>query len=93
MQKLSHFNFLIFFFVFWAHLLQTAGEQAGHAVERPGHGDDLLAVVVQDVDGEGAHGAAALPVQTVVLLHGVEHVLAHDVTDFVFVVALEADEG
>lgn len=74
-------------------LLQAAGEEAGHALERPGDGDDLLSKVVQHVDVEGSHGAAALAVQTVVLLHGVEHVLAQTVANLVLVVALEADQG
>lgn len=77
----------------FTHLLQTAGEAAGHALERPVDGDDLLSVVVQDVDGEGPHGAAALTGQAVVLLHGVEHVLAHGVPDLVLVVALEPDKS
>lgn len=74
-------------------LLQAAGEEAGHALERPGDGDDLLTKVVQHVDVEGPHGAAALAVQTVVLLHGVENVLAQTVANLVLVVALEADQG
>lgn len=74
-------------------LLQATREEAGHALERPGDGDDLLPKVVKHVDGEGPHGAAALSVQTVVLLHGVEHVLAQAVPHLVLVVALEADEG
>lgn len=76
-----------------SHLLEAAGEEAGHALEGPGDGDHLLAEVVQDVDAEGPQGPAALPVQTVVLLHGVEHVLAHGVPHLVLVVAFKADEG
>lgn len=74
-------------------LLQAAGEEAGHALEGPTDADDLLSKVVQHVDVEGPHGAAALAVQTVVLLHGVEHVLAQAVAHLVLVVALEADQG
>lgn len=79
--------------LFLTDLLQAAGEEAGHALERPGDADDLLAKVVQHVDVEGPHGAAALAVQAVVLLHGVEDVLAQAVTHLVLVVALEADQS
>lgn len=75
------------------HFLQAAGEKARHALQRPGDGDDLLTEVVQDVDGEGAQGAAALPAQAVVLLHGVEHVLAHDVSNFILVVAFKTNKS
>lgn len=85
--------FKYFFFFFLTDLLQTTGEEAGHALERPGDGDDLLSKVIQHMDGEGPHGAAALSVQTVVLLHSVEHVLAQAVAHLVLVVALKADQG
>ena len=75
-----------------AYLLQAAGEAAGHALEGPADGDDLVAVVVEHADGEGAQRAAALPAQTVVLLHGVEHVLPQRVAHLVLVVALEAHQ-
>lgn len=75
------------------HLLQTAREQARRALEWSGDGDDLLSEIVQDVDGEGAHGAAALSTQAVVLLDSVEHVLTHGVADFILVVAFKTDEG
>ena len=75
-----------------SNLLQAAGEAAGHALEGPADGDDLVAVVVEHADGEGAQRAAALPAQTVVLLHGVEHVLPQRVAHLVLVVALEAHQ-
>lgn len=76
-----------------AHLLQTTREEARHALEWSGDGDDLLSEVVEDVDGEGAQRATALPAQAVVLFDGVEHVLTHGVADFVLVVAFKTDEG
>lgn len=42
------------------HLLQTAGEAAGHALEGPADGDHFLAEVIQDANGERAQRAAAL---------------------------------
>lgn len=52
-----------------------------------------MSKIVEDVDGEWTQGTAALSTQTVVLLDGVEHVLAHAVADFVLVVAFETNEG
>lgn len=34
------------------HLLETAWEEAGHALEGPVDCDDFLAEVIQDTDGE-----------------------------------------
>lgn len=75
------------------HLLQTAREEAGHALEGAADRDHFLSEVVQDADGEGSQRAAALPRQTVVLLHCVKHVLAHRVLYFILVIALEADQS
>ena len=75
-----------------AYLLQAAGEAAGHALEWPADVDDLVAVVVEHADGEGAQRSAALPAQTVVLLHRVEHVLPQRVAHLVLVVALKTHQ-
>lgn len=45
------------------------------------------------MDGEGAHGTATLSAQTVVLLHGVEHVLTHAITNFILVVAFKTNKS
>lgn len=52
-----------------------------------------MAIVVENVDGEGPQGPAALSTQAVVLLDSVEHVLTHGVPNFVLVVAFKPNEG
>ena len=49
-------------------LLETAGEAAALAPERPVEVDDLLALHVRDVHVEGPGGTAALPGETVRVL-------------------------
>lgn len=74
-------------------LLQTAREEAGHALQWTVDRDHFLSKVVEDADGEGAQWAAALAGQTVVLLHGVEHVLTHHVTDLILIIAFKAGQS
>lgn len=75
------------------YLLQAAGAAAAAAVQWARQGDDLLAVVVLDVQDEGAQWAAALPAQAVGLLRHVEHLLPHAVTDMVLVVRLPSEDN
>lgn len=75
------------------HFLQTSREAAGHALQGSGDRDHLLSKIVDDVDGEGAQWAAALTVQAVVLLYGVENVLTHGVAYFVLVVAFKPHQS
>lgn len=52
-----------------------------------------MSKIVEDVDVKGAQGATALSTQAVVLLNGIKHILAHYITDFILVVALESNKG
>lgn len=73
--------------------MQAAREEARHALQWPGDSDDFLTEVVKDMDAERAQGTTTLSIQTVVLLDSVEHVLAHDVANFILVVAFETNKG
>lgn len=45
------------------------------------------------MDGEGAQGTATLSTQTVVLLDSVEDVLAHDITNFILIIAFKTNKS
>lgn len=70
--------------------MQTAWKETGHAFQWTVDCDDFLSKVIKDTDGERSQRAAALTRQAVILLHRIENVLTHGVTNLIFIVALEA---
>lgn len=75
------------------YLLQTAGEPAADALQRPDEADDLAAGGVVQPHGEAPQRAAAIARAAVVLLFRVEDVLAQAVPHLVLVVAFKANES